>query len=103
MVTDYVIDWLKQRPAGQPWALCLGHKAPHGGPITPDAGSDSGPVPDAGPRPDGGPALDGGTDASAPDAGPPCPGPGIEVCNGRDDDCDSSIDESSCASCAPVG
>ena len=29
VVTDYVIDWLKQRPAGQPWALCLGQKAPH--------------------------------------------------------------------------
>jgi arylsulfatase A-like enzyme len=29
VVTDYVIDWLKQRPAGQPWALSLGQKAPH--------------------------------------------------------------------------
>jgi N-acetylglucosamine-6-sulfatase len=29
VVTDYVIDWIKQRPKGQPWALCLGQKAPH--------------------------------------------------------------------------
>jgi len=29
VVTDYVLDWLKQRPAGQPWAVCLGQKAPH--------------------------------------------------------------------------
>ena len=29
VVTDFCLDWLKRRPAGQPWALCLGHKAPH--------------------------------------------------------------------------
>ncbi len=29
VVTDYALDWLKKRPAGKPWALCLGHKAPH--------------------------------------------------------------------------
>jgi N-acetylglucosamine-6-sulfatase len=29
VVTDYALDWLKRQPAGQPWALCLGHKAPH--------------------------------------------------------------------------
>ncbi len=29
VLTDYAIDWLKKREAGQPWALCLGQKAPH--------------------------------------------------------------------------
>ena len=29
VVTDYALDWLKQREADEPWALCLGHKAPH--------------------------------------------------------------------------
>jgi arylsulfatase A-like enzyme len=29
VVTDYAIDWLKQRAPGNPWALCVGHKAPH--------------------------------------------------------------------------
>ena len=29
VVTDYALAWLKQRPKGQPWALCLGQKAPH--------------------------------------------------------------------------
>jgi N-acetylglucosamine-6-sulfatase len=29
VVTDYAIDWLKQRAPGKPWALCVGHKAPH--------------------------------------------------------------------------
>lgn len=29
VVTDYALDWIKQREAGKPWALCLGHKAPH--------------------------------------------------------------------------
>jgi N-acetylglucosamine-6-sulfatase len=29
VVTDYALDWLKRRDAGKPWALCLGHKAPH--------------------------------------------------------------------------
>ncbi|HBB74899.1 MAG TPA: acetylglucosamine-6-sulfatase [Planctomycetaceae bacterium] len=29
VVTDYCLDWLRSRPAGTPWALCLGHKAPH--------------------------------------------------------------------------
>ena len=28
-VTDFSLDWLKRQPAGKPWALCLGHKAPH--------------------------------------------------------------------------
>ena len=29
VVTDLALDWLKQRDAKKPWALCLGHKAPH--------------------------------------------------------------------------
>lgn len=29
VVTDYALDWLKQQPKGKPWALCIGHKAPH--------------------------------------------------------------------------
>lgn len=29
VVTDYAIDWLKQQSADQPWALCIGQKAPH--------------------------------------------------------------------------
>ena len=29
VVTDYALDWLKQREPGRPWVLCLGHKAPH--------------------------------------------------------------------------
>lgn len=29
VVTDYALDWLKQRKTDEPWALCLGHKAPH--------------------------------------------------------------------------
>ena len=29
VVTDYAADWLAKQPAGKPWALCLGHKAPH--------------------------------------------------------------------------
>jgi N-acetylglucosamine-6-sulfatase len=29
VVTDYALDWLQTRPAGQPWALCVGQKAPH--------------------------------------------------------------------------
>jgi arylsulfatase A-like enzyme len=29
VVTDYALDWLKQRAPGQPWALSVGHKAPH--------------------------------------------------------------------------
>jgi arylsulfatase A-like enzyme len=29
VVTDYATDWLAKQPAGNPWALCLGHKAPH--------------------------------------------------------------------------
>lgn len=29
IVTDLALDWLKQREAGKPWALCIGHKAPH--------------------------------------------------------------------------
>jgi len=29
VVTDYAAEWISKRPAGSPWALCLGHKAPH--------------------------------------------------------------------------
>ena len=29
VVTDYAADWLAKQPAKKPWALCLGHKAPH--------------------------------------------------------------------------
>ncbi|MEZ6033258.1 MAG: sulfatase [Planctomycetaceae bacterium] len=29
VVTDYALNWLKDRKADEPWALCLGHKAPH--------------------------------------------------------------------------
>ena len=29
VVTDYALDWLRSRPAGRPWALCIGQKAPH--------------------------------------------------------------------------
>lgn len=29
VVTDYALDWLKKREPGKPWALCVGHKAPH--------------------------------------------------------------------------
>ena len=29
VVTDYAADWLAKQPSGKPWALCLGHKAPH--------------------------------------------------------------------------
>jgi N-acetylglucosamine-6-sulfatase len=29
VVTDFCLDWLKRQPANRPWALCLGHKAPH--------------------------------------------------------------------------
>lgn len=29
IVTDFAIDWLKQRKSDEPWALCLGQKAPH--------------------------------------------------------------------------
>jgi N-acetylglucosamine-6-sulfatase len=29
VVTDLALDWLKQRDAAKPWALCIGHKAPH--------------------------------------------------------------------------
>jgi arylsulfatase A-like enzyme len=29
VVTDCALDWIKKREPGQPWALCLGHKAPH--------------------------------------------------------------------------
>jgi len=29
VVTDYAADWLARQPAGKPWALCVGHKAPH--------------------------------------------------------------------------
>src|SRR2546426_4831374 len=27
--TDMALDWLKKDHAGKPWALCIGHKAPH--------------------------------------------------------------------------
>ncbi len=29
VVTDYALHWLKTRKQDRPWALCLGHKAPH--------------------------------------------------------------------------
>ena len=29
IVTDLALDWLRRDHAGKPWALCLGHKAPH--------------------------------------------------------------------------
>jgi arylsulfatase A-like enzyme len=29
VATDLCLEWLRSRPAGRPWALCLGHKAPH--------------------------------------------------------------------------
>lgn len=29
LVTDMALDWLRRDHAGKPWALCLGHKAPH--------------------------------------------------------------------------
>lgn len=29
VVTDMALDWLKKERAGKPWALCVGHKAPH--------------------------------------------------------------------------
>jgi N-acetylglucosamine-6-sulfatase len=29
VATDYCLEWLAARPEGQPWSLCLGHKAPH--------------------------------------------------------------------------
>lgn len=36
VVTEAAIDWL-QRKHDRPWLLVLGHKAPHGGPIVPEA------------------------------------------------------------------
>lgn len=29
VVTDLALEWLEDQPRGEPWALCLGHKAPH--------------------------------------------------------------------------
>jgi N-acetylglucosamine-6-sulfatase len=29
IVTDMALDWLKRDHGGKPWALCIGHKAPH--------------------------------------------------------------------------
>jgi len=29
VVTDMALDWLRDRSPDKPWALCLGHKAPH--------------------------------------------------------------------------
>ncbi len=29
VVTDYALNWLTERKSNEPWALCLGHKAPH--------------------------------------------------------------------------
>jgi arylsulfatase A-like enzyme len=29
VVTDYALAWLKEQPKDQPWALCIGQKAPH--------------------------------------------------------------------------
>jgi arylsulfatase A-like enzyme len=36
VVTDAALEWLK-RPHEKPWLLVMGHKAPHGGPIVPEA------------------------------------------------------------------
>jgi arylsulfatase A-like enzyme len=36
VVTDAAIDWMT-RKRDKPWMLVLGHKAPHGGPIVPEA------------------------------------------------------------------
>jgi N-acetylglucosamine-6-sulfatase len=29
VITDMALDWLKKEHSGKPWALCVGHKAPH--------------------------------------------------------------------------
>ena len=29
VATDYCLEWLARQPAGRPWSLCIGHKAPH--------------------------------------------------------------------------
>jgi len=29
VVTEWSLEWLARQPADRPWALCLGHKAPH--------------------------------------------------------------------------
>ena len=29
IVTDLALDWLRRDHSGKPWALCIGHKAPH--------------------------------------------------------------------------
>ena len=29
VITDMALDWLKKDHSGKPWALCVGHKAPH--------------------------------------------------------------------------
>jgi N-acetylglucosamine-6-sulfatase len=29
VVTDLALDWLRRARVGKPWALCIGHKAPH--------------------------------------------------------------------------
>jgi len=36
VVTDAAVEWL-DRPHAAPWLLVVGHKAPHGGPIVPEA------------------------------------------------------------------
>ena len=36
VVTDYAAAWLKRPRGEKPFVLCLGHKAPHGGPIQPE-------------------------------------------------------------------
>lgn len=35
VVTDAAVEWIKKKH-DKPWMLVLGHKAPHGGPITPE-------------------------------------------------------------------
>jgi arylsulfatase A-like enzyme len=29
VATDFSLEWLKKQPRDRPWAVCLGHKAPH--------------------------------------------------------------------------
>ncbi len=63
------------------------------GPADTGTGTDTGPA-DTGPR-DTGPSDTGPTDAGPSDTGPSCT-PSLEMCNGRDDDCDGLIDEGGC-------
>lgn len=86
--------------------LFLGCELEHGALGSPDAGafedagrSGDGPADDGSDRPrDAGPAADAG--ARPRDAGlePPCL-PVDELCNGRDDDCDGTVDDGVCSGC----